>query len=115
MGGDRETFVDAKRTGKEAEQIGSIRVHEAAGQVHFHDDQNNLKVAVPSHEFWSAWAALVAGGSKTFIDADQKTILKVSNTLQDLGTPQQLSTRLEIQPIELDDTFQKLHQFVTAR
>lgn len=63
MGGKRETVVQSKSEGS---KIGSLRIHENAGFVHFHDDNRGLKVAVPVAEMYSAWGRLTSGKIKKF-------------------------------------------------
>ena len=58
MGGDNEKVVETTRapaSGKTTEKsIGKIRIHENAGEVHFHDDENKLIEEIcPTIAAWS--------------------------------------------------------------
>ncbi len=45
MGGERETNVKSTPSAKSGStEVGSIRIHESGGEVHFHDDKRKLKV-----------------------------------------------------------------------
>ena len=112
MGGARETVVDSV---KGIERVGNVRIHESGGQVHFHDDKNGLKVAVPAHEFWDAWNSLLGDGKRTFIDPDKSTVLYLTNKLGGSPNKPRISTILEIRKLEMDPSFEKLHKFVTSR
>lgn len=49
-----------------------IVIHIDSGEVHFHDRKQNLKVAVPKHEFFSAWSRLETLQSEVWRHLDRK-------------------------------------------
>lgn len=59
--------------------IGSLRIHESSGEVHFHNDQQGTKVAVPSATMFDAWEKLSDGRRKKFryVDRSNGTELRV--------------------------------------
>lgn len=68
MGGDREFNTPAKSTSDvdRGRVVGNLRIHENNGEVHFHDDHNQLKVAVPVDKMYAAWDRLSDGRKKKF-------------------------------------------------
>jgi len=68
MGGERQFDTPAKD--KEGQIIGSLRIHENNGEIHFHDDKNGLKVAVASATMFDAWEKLSDGRLKKFRHKD---------------------------------------------
>src|SRR3990167_2072423 len=54
MGGENEKTISAKRS-EEGTQISDIRMHQSAGEVHFHDDKKGFKCAMPVSDFFAAW------------------------------------------------------------
>ena len=84
MGGQYEDVIEkprrASRAAPMAGQIGKIRFHENAGEVHFHDDKANRKVEVPTSVWSKAWQDLLdkAPNRWEYNDAARKTKLVVS-------------------------------------
>lgn len=66
MGGDREFTAPAKSTSDISRVVGDLRIHENSGEVHFHDDKNGLKVAVPVDTMYAAWDRLSDGRKSKF-------------------------------------------------
>ena len=104
MGGKRETNVgskkkDKKSSGKPGITVGpkprttktieemeqNVRVHENAGEVHFHVDDENIKAAVPSAEWYKTWEHLSVfpGEEWCYVDQKEGTILKVQSAITD--------------------------------
>lgn len=52
------TTPAAAGTEDASQTIQNIRFHLSGGEVHFHDDQNSLKVAVPVSDWYRAWELL---------------------------------------------------------
>lgn len=79
MGGDREYNALAKTESSQDSAIGSLRIHESDKEVHFHDDANKLKVAVPSADMFSAWEKLSSGRKNKFkyVDRANGTELRI--------------------------------------
>lgn len=70
MGGAREYQTPAKS--QSGQVIGQLRIHENNGEVHFHDDTQGLKSAVPVATIFAAWEAMSAGRQKKFDFDDTK-------------------------------------------
>jgi hypothetical protein len=84
MGGERETKIVSKSGGTATIGTGAqtIRVHESAGKVHFHDDKKKLKVEAPTAKVWAAWDELKRGKIKDweFEDIERGTKVKMSES-----------------------------------
>lgn len=119
MGGINETVADQKKvTEGRTEVIGKIRYHEKTeeGEIHFHDDQNNLKVAVPVATWFEAWQRLEAGQIDRWIypDLQRKTVLEVRIVLTSPSTgPATLDVAMSVRKVELSSDFTKLQTFST--
>jgi hypothetical protein len=89
MGGEREDVIEATPKKKRKEATGTvevesgssaenvvqtIRIHESGGEVHFHDDKNHLKAAVPGALMFEQWMRLEDPTSPTadFFHVDRK-------------------------------------------
>jgi len=86
MGGERETFAEKKpsKESKEGTKLGKFRIHQNAGEVHFHDDEAKLKVAVPVADWWKAWEKLRTESSQfEWCDTVNDTILTVETTISE--------------------------------
>jgi len=123
MGGEREDVVPAKTgkvSGSEVVLVGTnIRFHENRGEVHFHDDTNNRKSAVPSAVFWQAWEEIRTGveESWSFLDRKNKTELTLE-VIEDAETSD-LDIEITIVEKEVESregnfgaTFKALERFV---
>lgn len=121
MGGANETVMDQKvaTADKGSEVVGKIRFHESGGEVHFHDDENRLKVAVPAATWFAAWQRLEnSGGEWSYIDAGKQTLLSVAVEIIP-GKPKKkkaasVDVLLSVEKIEPSDTFSKLRKFTSA-
>lgn len=85
MGGEREVQVEKKKDIKlksSDESIGNFRIHESNGEVHFHDDTNKFKAAIPVSAWWRVWEKLRnEPGSWSWIDPVNKTKLTVETAI----------------------------------
>jgi hypothetical protein len=114
MGGTKEdTISQSKSVDKLGGKIGKkLRFHESNGEAHFHDDENNLKVAVPVATWFSAWQKLSTEmGDWSYIDAGQGTILNISV----FQKKDKVRTNINIQTVETDDVYSKLQKFTTSQ
>lgn len=114
MGGENETTVAQKKPDAAGtlQVSGEIRYHTSGGEVHFHDDKNRLKVAVPIATWFAAWQKIEAGESWQYIDIERQTSLNVSfATAIDADGKVKLDVCLSIGKIELSDDFEKLRKF----
>ena len=118
MGGERETTVEAgvKTSAAKSTSIGDIRIHENAGEVHFHADSKKLKVAIPSGIWYQAWMRLAdTGGRFTYVDAERKTQLAVHIVDDDTGQKPVREAHLYVTEVDTGDTFKSLHKFTTGK
>jgi hypothetical protein len=117
MGGLNETTGQQKTVTPQGqtEVIGNVRYHENNGEIHFHDDTNNLKVAIPVAKWFSAWQKLESGEGCCLFDTERQTYLTVETVLvppKD-GNPASLDIAMTIGEVELSDDFTKLQAFST--
>lgn len=117
MGGLNETTGQQKTVTPQGqtEVIGNVRYHESNSEIHFHDDTNNLKVAVPVAKWSSAWQKLESGEGCCLFDTERQTYLTVETVLvppKD-GNPATLDIAMTIGEVELSDDFTKLQTFST--
>lgn len=73
MGGQNEAVI-----GKIGDSTaGGIRIHQSAGCVHFHDDEQGLKAEVPQGTFCNTWSEMLAMAPSqwVYVDGDNKTEL----------------------------------------
>jgi len=124
MGGDREFAAGGQvaATPRPAVEVGPpppvpvasqqdqhVRVHENAGEVHFHVDSEKLKAAVPVASWYEAWQELSTIPGKTFTWSDEAngTLLKVES----VQTDDEIDARITVQKIKIGDTFAQLSKF----
>lgn len=124
MGGDREFTTPAKSTST-SQVIGNLRIHENSGEIHFHDDANQLKVAVPSADMFEAWEKLSTGKKKKFSYKDRKNstelrieVIKVKRKKRaDLTDALFEVRRLKNNEVEISNTtpeFDRFNQFMNG-
>lgn len=113
MGGEREQVVQdkpGKRTPTEIQsQRGAqkIRIHESGGQVHFHDDKGNLKVAIATAKYWSKWEEIREGKLSlwTFQDPQNKSELKIQRPSPDADITIAITAMADFPTFAALDTF----------
>jgi hypothetical protein len=112
MGGERETVIEQKSS-KNDVVLGSIRVHENKGEVHFHDDDRQLKVAIPVAAWYSAWTSISSGKQSKFkyIDTTNMSQLSIKCKIID----GYVTLKVTINPIEFDNQFEALDKFTGAK
>jgi hypothetical protein len=118
MGGDKETMAQQKvETEKGVHAVGSLRMHLNKGELHFHDDANKLKVAVPIAVWMKRWGEAVSTAPSEFnvVDIGNKTRLNVRIKLKDAkpdkDRPPRLDAIAHIEQVEITEDFNKLHQY----
>lgn len=116
MGGQRETTVKPASAvgqrlgGTGVADIGDIRIHENAGEVHFHLDKANLKVAVPVAKAFKGWEEVSATpGEWSYIDVEHGTTV----TLRSFITAGVMNIDVLVSDTghQFSDTFKKLNKF----
>ena len=120
MGGENETISPQKVETESGvtEVVGSVRYHINKSQVHFHDDNNKLKVEIPVATWYKAWSNLMTSlpSEWNYADVDKGTILHVklslkkANPKKDRQFPQ-LDALLHIEKISTTEEFNKLNKF----
>lgn len=130
MGGANETKVaqrsPAKASGNcphcdmaldasPASTIGKVRIHESGGEVHFHDDKADNKVAMPVATWYDRYENLLAGGDAIkYIDSVNKTLLIVSLAITDpakSGDPKVADLLIELSKIAISAEMSKIQKF----
>ena len=130
MGGEREFSTGGKTAAapRPAVEVGlppspppvsnqdqHVRIHENAGEVHFHVDSENLKAAVPVAVWYEAWQRLSTQPNESFVFSDQNngTILTVQSVQVGggLNQPDTLDMRIIVKRVNIGDTFAQLSKF----
>jgi hypothetical protein len=115
MGGEREVTVESKSKSKSSgaeTKVGTLRIHESAGQVHFHDDEKKLKCAVPVADWWKAWEKLSCQSQRwEWIDSENNTILVAETQIQHPN----FDLSLILNSVTLSPGFQKLNSFTRGK
>jgi hypothetical protein len=123
MGGERETVSPQTVVEKgETKVVGKVRYHEQSGEIHFHDDDNGLKVAIPSAAWMAAFQVmeqtLPAKTSRQFVDPQRGTILfvkmGVKKPKKSKKKPRMVTT-LRLQSMDVDEGFAALRQFTYGK
>lgn len=92
-----------------------IRFHENAGEVHFHADDEKLKVAVPVAEWYRAWDALKNLRRNNWQHVDLKNGSQVVVRVGDING--QLDCTVEVTKVSsgTGPTFDALNKFTVPR
>lgn len=110
MGGERETTSQGtSKVGGEF-KVANLRIHESSGEVHFHDDKNKLKAAVPVRSWYPACEKLISGTySFAYIDPDNNVLLRATSVWDD--ALQTFDIEISLSPIKVGDMASKLIKF----
>jgi len=116
MGGKNETTAPLKDdTGS---VIGQVRYHLSGDEVHFHDDTNQKKVAVPVADWFAAFQDLTEGTKDevSFIDKKSMTCLTVKTAIVPATDTEsaKLDVVLSIGDIQVTTDFEALKAFTTT-
>jgi len=119
MGGDKETIaIQTKTTTRgETKECGKIRYHENSGEVHFHDDDNGLKVAIPSGVWYNMFLNLVkqVPHEISYPDTKNKTVLHIGTRFKKAkklrNRPARIDLDMHIESLEIDDRLVALQKF----
>jgi hypothetical protein len=112
MGGIKEDKIEQSKSGSEVGgKIGKyIRFHENNGEIHFHDDDNKLKVAMPVATWFAAWSNLAKNmGEWSYIDAERKTMFSINVFMK-----KKVQVNVNIKKVEFDNIFEKLQKFTSS-
>lgn len=118
MGGTREDVLPQRSSTTVASKGGTttvmgtqkIRIHESNRKVHFHDDDNKLKAAVPVDTWFRAWTELMVS-EKPFVyyDLDNMSLLTVMIGEDSNGV--EATIRVEKLEAQIGATFKALQKF----
>jgi hypothetical protein len=122
MGGERETFLEGEKSsgGAPAGTAGSVgqvsgarlRIHENQGQIHFHDDVANMKVAVPVSVWWKAWQELQQPGHHwEYVDIDNKTCLSIETKIIQTGDVLTIDSAITVRRLGIGTNYNDLAKF----
>ena len=123
MGGHNEKVLTPATSGKDREiQMGSkIRVHENAGEVHFHDDEKKLKVAIPAADFWREWTAFqttrIAKKDEVlhFIDPTRGTVALIESQSKFKDGKYKIDVNVSIVEVEVSPVVSSLRDFAANK
>lgn len=108
MGGEHENVI---RTNNQ-----SVRIHESGGQVHFHVDEEGLKVSIPVAEWWKGWQSIKhhTYNNYEYIDTINNSHLYITNytTVSESNENINIDTSMIIRKINPpNDIYTKLAKF----
>ena len=133
MGGQREDTIKTSSAQKKSTTIQEsleqsitqvpIRFHEdpKTGQIHFHDDTNKLKVAMPVADWFTAWRKIKQANntesyySWIYFDPINNTMLTVNSGISISINPPLFECSLSISSIQFSDTYRKLENFTFTK
>ena len=89
------------------------RIHESGGEVHFHDDQNRIKAAVPVAAMYETWDKLKDGRLKKFKHKDltNRSVLRIKVVTPKKG-PKDLQMSVEPMADAVTEDFASLDKFI---
>lgn len=127
MGGTNEKILDAGKSAgtSKSTEIGTgkkkLRLHENAGEVHFHDDTAGLKVAVPVATFMKEWPDFSQqriaeeGAVLHFVDATRNTVAVLKSISRFKKGKFLIDIEASIVPAVVDDNVTKLNDFAAGK
>jgi hypothetical protein len=113
MGGANEKILETPakhpaRLGKGL-TLRKIRIHENDGEVHFHDDEAKLKVAVPVAKFWAAWSTNIELKDLMFHDTQRGTAALIRFSREPV------EVNVQIHESKIGKSFKQLNDFAMGR
>lgn len=114
MGGQNETVLKSDKT--KSDTISGIRVHTNNGEIHFHNDKEKLKTAIPIGVWYNALNSLKSKNNPmddhdrhwTYIDVKNKTMLNICLSFDMDMIKLEMVMSISIEPIDIDPEFIKL-------
>ena len=93
-------------------QSQKIRFHVSNQEIHLHDDESGIKVAIPAAEFWTAWRSFRRGFTwnrdASFLDMQRKTVA----TFRMGVSSGRIDFNIELQNVTIPDNILKFEEFV---
>jgi len=125
MGGEREAYMEAGDKSKKKDTppgsvagiVGStagsrIRIHQSGGEIHFHDDANKIKCAVPVAEAWKGWEQIrCQPGRFEWVDTVNNSYL----VLESYAVPPNFQLLTTLIPIQADANFSEFNNFIKRK
>lgn len=118
MGGLREDVIESPKTESpktmtEIQSPQKLRFHESKGEVHFHNDADQLKCSIPVAEWFIAMRSIKILQNWSWVDSLNSTILHLRPNLL-LGSDLQTNSfdvEVELKKISLGVVFNSLLNF----
>jgi hypothetical protein len=79
---EAQRVLQFKKLRDQPKQVQKIRQHVSGGEVHFHDDEAKLKVAIPVADWWTIKREMASLNPVTWVDQKQQTILEITPVLE---------------------------------
>jgi hypothetical protein len=115
MGGEREIEIGKPTKSKSLEGVtfGTLRAHEKEGHIHFHDDANKRKAAIPSAVWFSLYERFnkEASNRVQYADPLNRTLLTVKHKIRKGKKKMILDIKAKIKPLEVTTDFAALQKF----
>ena len=115
MGGEREIEIGKPTKSKSLEGItfGTLRCHEKEGHIHFHDDANKRKTAIPSGVWFKLFERLTAASPNRvqYADPINQSLLTVKCKVRKEKKGMVLDLKAKIKPLEVATDFAALQKF----
>lgn len=118
MGGEKETTAPQTRnTPSGLERCGTVRYHENQGEIHFHDDANKLKVAMPTGTWFTNFQQLMNStpSSVRYTDTKNGATIKIATVFKKAKKNKKKKARVELEmflePVMVSADIEALQKF----
>jgi len=114
MGGEREIQISKTTKTTEGTTLGTLRCHEKSGEIHFHDDTNKRKVAIPTGEWFKLYERLTAEAPNQvqYADSTNQTLLSIKSKIHKSKSGETiLDLKTKIKPLKIAPDFAALQKF----
>jgi hypothetical protein len=109
MGGEREVEIAKSDIKSKETSFGNFRAHLNNGEIHFHDDTNKLKSAIPVAKAWKIWDKLSSElGEVKHVDTVNKTVLTLASMI--VPETQTLEVVAFVTAVGIGSNFKKLSE-----
>jgi len=98
-----------------------IEIHEANGEIHFHDrhSPDKLKVAHPVAGFWAAWKEFIRqpvnGPPLIIVDEQRSTMVTLQKAYGYAGPEPTIDIKMTINRVNFGDNWKHISNFVSQR
>jgi hypothetical protein len=114
MGGEREIEISKSLKSVGGVSFGTLRCHEKSGEIHFHDDANKRKVAVPTGVWFKLYERLTAEAPNRvqYADSTNQSLLSIKSKIRKgKSGGMTLDLSAKIKPLEVAPDFAALQKF----